>query len=72
MTLLIYYTILYYHGAPLWMWLLGAGIWVLHVSWHYNWHMITHRKLGDPVKPPRIHVPPYNLNEFDAQKEVRH
>lgn len=36
MTLLIFYTILYYHNAPLWLWLTGAIVWVLHASWHHH------------------------------------
>jgi cytochrome c-type biogenesis protein CcmH/NrfF len=36
MTLLIYYTALYYWSAPLWLWVLGGVVWVLHSSWHHH------------------------------------
>ena len=34
MTLLIYFTILSYIHADLWMYLLGVGVWCLHLVYH--------------------------------------
>lgn len=52
MTLLIYYTALWYWSAPLWLWFAGAVVWTLHVSWHYEQHRRTHR-LITPFDPTR-------------------
>jgi len=70
MTLLLYFTLLYYHNAPLWMWLMGAVVWVLHAAWHLGCHFDT-RKILLRRMWPKIHIDvPSNVNVKDIEDGI--